>query len=108
MVNLYEVIRWGNDCDDVLTGGPDGLDTCFLVRADSPAAAASLADAQLAHMPAAHVGGFARAIYLLGQDAGSDAAPRVLRGPYLQQAYRYGWRQWLRDDAGGKWVESVR
>lgn len=47
-MHLYEVIRWGNDSDDLLTGGPNGPDTCFLVRAGSVEAAAAPADRQLA------------------------------------------------------------
>lgn len=34
-MQLFEVIRWGNDSDDPVIGGPNGPDTCFLVRADS-------------------------------------------------------------------------
>lgn len=32
-MHLFEIIRRGDDLDDPLGGGPDGPDTCFLVRA---------------------------------------------------------------------------
>ena len=106
-LNLYEVIRWGNDSDDLYTGGPNGPDTCFLVRAGTPDAAALLADEQLKAMSARSVRNWSQAVYLLGVDGGTDARPRVLRGPYIEHAYRYGWRQWARDAPDAPWLESV-
>lgn len=50
-MQLYEVIRWGNDSDDPLTGGSSGPDTCFLVRADSMEQAAALVDNESAKTP---------------------------------------------------------
>lgn len=105
-MNLYEVIRWGNDSDDPFTGGPDGPDTCFLVRAATPAEAATLADEELAHMSTKHVRNWSSAVYLLGTDLGTEQKPRVLRGPNIQHAYWYGWRQWHRDVPNGSWTES--
>ncbi len=104
-VNLYEVIRWGNESDHPLTGGPNGPDTCFLVRAATPVEAAALADVVLARMPSGFVQGWSHAVYLLGTDGGSDSQPQVLRGPYIQHALCYGWRQWHRDDRGESWAE---
>ncbi|TJZ78739.1 hypothetical protein [Chitiniphilus eburneus] len=105
-MNLYEIIRWGNDTPDPFNGGPDGQDTCFLVRAQSLEHAAVLADAQLARQPSTRVAAWAQAAYLLGIDCGSDTSARVLRGPYLQHAYRHGWRHWHRDAAEEAWVEQ--
>jgi hypothetical protein len=104
-MNLYEVIRWGNDSADPYTGGVDGADTCFLVRAESPPAAAALADALLAQLPHEQVAPWSGAVYLLGEDAGADQRQRVLRGPYVQHAYCHGWRQWHREAQNGIWNE---
>lgn len=104
---LYEVIRWGNDGDDPLRGGPDGVDTCFLVRADSVEAAGALADRELARSSGHAGASCAGAVYLLGADAGSDPQPRVLRGPYLQHAHRHGWRHWYRDAREDPWIEKT-
>lgn len=104
VLNIYEVIRWGNDSDDIYAGGPNGPDTCFLVRASSPEEAAALVDPVLARMSHERVNPWSMAIYLLGSDCGVDDNPRVLRGPYVQSAYCYGWRQWLRRGSDGSWV----
>ena len=106
---LYEVIRWGNDApDDDPTGGPDGPDTCFLVRAGSLEEAAALVDVVLKRLPQQNkrVSRYARALYLLGTDSGSSTEARVLRGPYIQSAYNYGWQIWHRDDPDGTWEEQ--
>lgn len=103
-MQLFEVIRWGNDSDDPFTGGPDGADTCFLVRASSVEDAARLVDDALASgTPRAHAG----AVYLLGTELSTQEEPRILRGPYLQHAYRHGWRHWYRDDVDAPWVERI-
>jgi hypothetical protein len=107
-MKLFEVIRWGNDSDDPYTGGPDGLDTCFLVRAGVPEEAAMLADEVLSRVPTTNVQSWSGAVYLLGTDDGSDERPRVLRGPYLQHAYCYGWRQWHRDAREDVWLETPK
>jgi hypothetical protein len=108
-MHLFEVIRWGNESDDPMTGGPDGWDTCFLVRAASVEEAAALADRELAAsaLPDQRVAAWAGAVYLLGTDLGTDATARVLRGPYVQSAYRHGWRHWYRDDRGAPWEEKL-
>jgi len=104
VLNIYEVIRWGNDSDDVYTGGANGPDTCFLVRAGSAEAAAALVDSVLARMPHENVKPWSQAVYLLGTDGGTDDKPRVLRGPYVEHAYCHGWRQWVRDGSDEPWV----
>jgi hypothetical protein len=104
-MNLYEVIRWGNDSDDPYTGGPNGPDTCFLVRAGSPEEAAALVDPVLAELPHERVQPWSHAVYLLGTDGGTEEKPRVLRGPYVQHAYGYGWREWHRNSRDEPWVE---
>lgn len=104
-MNLYEVIRWGNDADDPFTGGPNGPDTGFLVRAGSVEQAAALADEALRRARPTRVGAWAGAVHLLGQEHSTEADARILRGPYVQHAYRHGWRQWCRDEEDGAWVE---
>ncbi|MGY4514641.1 hypothetical protein [Lysobacter sp. HA18] len=106
-MHLYEVIRWGNESDDVDSGGPDGPDTCFLVRAASVEDAASLVDRELARMPSEYVLPFAGAVYLLGDDASTQANAMILRGPYIARAYRHGWRHWYREAPDAAWDERV-
>lgn len=103
LMHLFEAIRWGNDSDDPVTGGPNGPDTCFLVRAASVEQAAQLVD----RLPAfrGNQRAFVDAVYLLGTEQSTQAEPRVLRGPYIQHAYRHGWRHWYRDDADAPWIE---
>jgi hypothetical protein len=103
-VELYEVIRWGNDSPDRDFGGPDGPDTCFLVRAGSVEEAAILADALLINLPHERVQPWSHAVYHLGTDVGADPEPRVLRGPYVHRAFCHGWRQWHRQDRAGAWA----
>lgn len=105
MMNLYEVIRWGNDSDDIFTGGPNGPDTCYLVRASSVEQAANLVDTELAKRPSQAVQNWAGAVHLLGVEQAREDVPRVLRGPYIQHAYTHGWRCWHRESASGPWVE---
>lgn len=104
-MQLFEVIRWGNDSDDPFTGGPDGADTCFLVRASSVEDAARLVDRALAASETTrpHAG----AVYLLGTDLSAQSEQRILRGPYLQHAYRHGWRHWYREEHDAPWVERI-
>lgn len=131
-MQLFEVIRWGNESDDPVTGGADGPDTCFLVRAPSLEAAVAAVDRELVILRrysttdnGALLPAWANTVYLLGtDDAAAAAAPtedtsqgssrrtkqvqpaaQILRGPYVQHAYRYGWRHWYRDAPDAPWVE---
>lgn len=107
-MNLYEVIRWGNDSDDVFTGGPNGPDTCFLVRSHTVEQAAALADIELSKMRSTTVDNWASAVHHLGTDASTDTTPRVIRGPYVQHAYCHGWSTWHRNSADEGWTEVQR
>lgn len=107
-MNLYEVVRWGNASSDPLTGGPNGLDTCFLVRASSEEEAGALADAELERSKSLIVDHWAGAVYLLGVDGSVQTTARILRGPYVQHAYRHGWKAWYRQDRDGAWVVDQR
>lgn len=107
-MNLYEAIRWGNDAADPFTGGPNGPDTCFLVRADSVDEAAALADAELARRKASSVDNWTGAVYLLGVDSSPETTARVLRGPYVQHAHRHGWKAWYRNDLAQAWTVDQR
>ena len=104
-MNLYEVIRWGNDSEDLFTVGPNGADTCFLVRAESVEQAARLVDDWPPQSKEPGAAAPAEAVYLLGTEHSSQAEPRILRGPYVQHAHRHGWRHWYREDAGQAWTE---
>nr|WP_295383225.1 hypothetical protein [Pseudoxanthomonas sp.] len=106
-MQIFEVIRWGNDCADPVTGGPNGPDTCFLVRAGTVEEAADLVDARLAMLTHEQVQPWSHAIYLMGEDLASREDARILRGPYIQSAYCHGWRQWHRDEKGEPWQEKT-
>jgi hypothetical protein len=105
-MNLYEVIRWGNESDDCYSGGPNGPDTCFLVRANNETEAGHLVDAILKTMNNQRVQGWSQAIYLLGSDTGTETTSRILRGPYIEHAYRHGWVQWQRSAPDRGWERS--
>lgn len=107
-MNLYEAVRWGNDSADPFTGGPNGPDTCFLVRALSVEEAGAFADIELARQTSSTVDNWAGAVYLLGVDSSSDSTARVLRGPYVQHAHRHGWKAWYRKDPDGAWTVDQR
>jgi hypothetical protein len=104
-LNLYEVIRWGNDSTDEFTGGPNGPDTCFLVRASSVEDAAKLVDPILVELPHVRVQHWAHAIYWIGTDVGIETHASVLRGPYVEHAFDRGWRIWHRNKSDEPWVE---
>ena len=105
-MRIFEVVRWGNDTDHPLTGGPNGPDTCFLVRASTVEEAAEIADARLAELTHERVRPWSHAVYLLGEDLASQATASLLRGPYIQSAYCHGWRQWHRDGKDDAWREQ--
>lgn len=104
-VNLYEVVRWGNDSSDPIQGGPGGPDTCFLVQAATPEEAASLADCELAGLPHGRVPPAADVVYLLGVSAAAESC--IIRGPYVEHAVNRGWRAWGRGPGSADWVESA-
>jgi hypothetical protein len=106
-MNIYEIIRWGNESDCEFDGGPDGSDTCFIVRADNVEDAAKLADVRLKNCTHERVAAYSQAAYLIGTDAGDGDDQIILRGPYYQHAYRYGWRMWERDAGDGVWYENA-
>ncbi|WP_372013851.1 hypothetical protein [Pseudoxanthomonas sp. 10H] len=103
-MDLYEVVRWGNDSDDPVTGGGNGPDTCFLVHATSVEEAAAVVDYQLSRKDAPDEADCASLVQLLGS---GHRAPRaqVVRGPYVQSAYGFGLRRWSRIERGDPWVE---
>ena len=102
---LYEVVRWGNDSDDEEEGGPNGPDTCLLVRARSPEEAALLADEELRVTTDPRVHAWADVVHVLGTAAGEGAASEVLRGPYLEHAFNEGWIAWHRTSQQGPWIQ---
>lgn len=106
-MRIFEVIRWGNDSADPVTGGPNGPDTCFLVRANTIDEAARIVDARLAQLPHVHVQPWSHAVYLLGDDSGPQETALIVRGPYIQSAYCHGWRQWHRDERDEPWQEKI-
>lgn len=87
-MKLYEVIFWGADgCDDII----------YLVRAADWRAAvdhvcinASPTIYKIHHSTLAH------RVHEIGTDSSHDHREQILRGPYFQHAYNYGWRAWDR------------
>ncbi|WP_202593388.1 hypothetical protein [Ferriphaselus sp. R-1] len=108
MLNLYEVVRYGNDSECVFSGGPNGPDTCFLVRAASPEAAAAIVDPILARMSHERVRPWAHQIHWLGEDRSTGEIAQLLRGPYVEHAYGHSWPTWQRGDKGDVWEEKSR
>jgi hypothetical protein len=104
-MQLYEVVRWGNDDSDTDDAGPNGEDTCFLVRAGSPAEAATLADEVLSETSENQERCWADVVHHLGIAAGANSEAAVLRGPYLEHAFNDGWATWHRQSRSGPWVE---
>lgn len=102
-LQLFEVVRWGNESDDPVTGGGNGPDTCFLVRASSRDEAVALVDAVLARMPSDYVEPWAHLVHLIGTEASIEDDPRILRGPYIEHAYGHGWQTWSRNEPGDPW-----
>ena len=105
-MELYEVVRWGNDSDDPVTGGGNGPDTCFLVLATSVEEAAAVADYHLALDRAPGEADCASVVQLLGSGHASPRA-RLVRGPYVQTAYTFGPRHWSRSGRDEPWIEVV-
>ena len=106
-MNLYEVIFWG------ALGREDDADTIYLVRAPDFRAAI---DEVATNASPTHHGGkrpLAHAVYEVGSDLSSSAGdrPRILRGPYFQSAYNYGWKAWHRriegSDYTSEWHEEI-
>lgn len=106
-LKLYEVVRWGNDSPDPFTGGPDGHDTIFLVRAGSVEQAVRMVDPRFRTMPHERVRNWAAAVYELGADGSGELQPRILRGPYVEHASRCGWRHWYRHEPDAPWEEHL-
>lgn len=104
---IFEVVRWGNDSPDPDEGGPDGEDTCFLVRAETPADAAELAEVYLIAAQPVRVSPRADIVYLLGEAPEHDREARVIRGPYIVYAINPGWRWWERRPGTAEWVEMA-
>jgi hypothetical protein len=95
-------------------GDPNGPDTIYLVRAPDVLTAVQLvarntpeSSHQKQRIPIADV------VHEIGIDSssGTEDLPAILRGPYSQHAYNYGWKAWQRRWKGGcyteEWEEKV-
>jgi hypothetical protein len=69
-------------------GGSGGPDTCFLVRAESVEQAATFADRELGLMGSKLVPAWAGPAYLIGTDLSAQIQSQILRGSYVQHAFR--------------------
>lgn len=103
-MNLYEVIFWGAE------GRDDDADTIYLVRASDFRSAVEFVSVNAS--PSHHSGErfpLAHVVYELGSDASPHAETSgtlILRGPYFQSAYNYGWRAWNRKLEGSDYTKE--
>jgi hypothetical protein len=94
-MNIYEVIFY-----ETLDEQDSDADTIFLVRAsDFRSAIEEVLVNRSSQLPAKGARrAIARVVYEIGIDRSCDPdqLPRVLRGPYFQAAYNFGWKSWKR------------
>jgi hypothetical protein len=100
-MNLYEVIFWG------AAGREGGDDTIYLVRApDFHTAVKEVSN----NASANHHGGqrfpIAHRVHELGKDSSTLEEARILRGPYFQPAYNWGWPAWNRKIVGSGYTSD--
>ena len=92
-MNLYEVIFWGAD------GYDNDEDTIYLVRASDWRAAGELVRTNASpNVHKIHRSTLAHRVHEIGSDSSpfAELQEQILRGPYFQCAYNYGWRAWSR------------
>lgn len=96
-LGLYLTIAWGADGED---------DTYFLVRADTPADAAQMADERITMMPSPYADPRCNEVIALGTDGFEGGGPKVLVGPLSAGGIGVaaGYRTWTRD-TGEDWRE---
>lgn len=103
-MNLYEVVFWG-------TGQKrnDDADTIYLVRATDFQAAIEFVRNNSSKRDHGERYSHAHVVYEIGTDK-SPYAERsgacILRGPYFQCAYNYGWRAWERKIVGSEYTNE--
>ena len=104
-MNLYEVMFYGT-----LNKLDNDADTIFLVRAsDFRSAVEEVLVNRSSQLPAEGARrAIARVVYEIGIDRSchSEQHPSVLRGPYFQAAYNYGWKWWKRRVEDGEVTEE--
>lgn len=103
-MNLYEVIFWG-------TGQrrDDDVDTIYLVRAPDYRAAFKFVQNNSSQSDHGELHLVAHVVYEIGTDTSpyaEKAGAHILRGPYFQCAYNYGWRAWERKIAGSEYTNE--
>lgn len=109
-MQIYLVARWGNSESP---DGPDGADTCFLVRATSYQAAAALVDEALASMPVSEgnnrqVQSFCHYVVLLGCSEG-ELSEGIVLGPWISHAvlnHAELCSRWTRVGNDEDWIEA--
>lgn len=101
-MNLYEVVCFGPP--DPM----DDSDMIYLVRASDYRSASD--EVQLNASPSNHGGRppNPHTVYELGSEQTRmvETAPRIMRGPYRQCAYNYGWRAWHRRIEGANFTNE--
>lgn len=99
-MNLYEVIFHGS------YGSTDNDDTIYLVSA--PDFKSAVEAVWYNASPSNHGGErflLADVVHEIGVDSSPQAeavGPRIIRGPYIQFAYNYGWKSWSRKNDGSE------
>ena len=100
-MNLYEVIFWGAD------GHDHDEDTIYLARAADWRSAVEIVCANASQKThTIHHSTLAHRVHEVGTDLSPITEERILRGPYFQCAYNYGWRAWDREVVGGDYTQS--
>jgi hypothetical protein len=104
-MNIYEIVFSGTkDHRD------DDSDTIFLVRAsDFRTAMEEVILNRAGVLPSNNQKKLLpRVVHEMGIDlsAHSDDSSRILRGPYFQCAYNYGWKSWERKTKDGSYTDE--
>lgn len=99
-MNLYEVIKYGNDR---FPPGHEGTDTAFIVRAATLDEAAALVLPKLKVLADDFIAPSIDVVHVVGQEMSKDGEPMVLWGPIFQLAPNRRWESWRRSSDGFYW-----
>jgi hypothetical protein len=104
-MNLYVVIRWGNEASP---DGPNGTDTTYLVRAPDRESAISLVEQLLREEAATKVVPYANVCIQLGTDSSLIDEATVLLGPIIQNFHNNGYPiLWVRHYDDEAWISAI-
>ena len=101
-MNLYEVVFWGSG-----QNRNDDADTIYLVRASDFRTAVDFVQCNSSINDHGEPHRLAHVVYEIGIDLSpyaEKAGTYILRGPYFQCAYNFGWRTWKRQIEGSHYT----